>query len=99
MAARKQITVNGRAHAVSGDPERSLLSFLREELDLTGPKYGCGEGQCGACTVLVDGKPVRSCITIVGSVGGASVTTVEGLEHNGALHAVQEAFLEADALQ
>ena len=76
-----------------------MLGVLRDDLDLTGTKYGCGEGQCGACTVLVDGAAVRSCITSVGSVAGKKITTIEGLEQNGRLHPVQSAFLEAGALQ
>ena len=84
---------------MSTDSDRTLLSVLRDDLDLTGTKYGCGEGQCAACTVLVDGQPVHSCITKVGTVGGKHITTIEGLERGGKLHPVQEAFLEADALQ
>jgi aerobic-type carbon monoxide dehydrogenase small subunit (CoxS/CutS family) len=72
---------------------------LRDELELTGTKYGCGEGQCGACTVLIDGAPVRSCMTRVSAVAGKDITTIEGLEQNGKLHPLQEAFIEADALQ
>lgn len=99
MAEQQRIHVNGSVRAVAADPERSLLSVLRDDLDLTGAKYGCGEGQCGACTVLIAGKPTRACITPVGSVGARPVETIEGLEKDGALHPVQEAFLEADALQ
>ena len=84
---------------MSADSDRPLLSVLRDDLDLTGTKYGCGEGQCAACTVLVDGQPIHSCITKVGSVSGKHITTIEGLERGGKLHPVQEAFLEADALQ
>jgi aerobic-type carbon monoxide dehydrogenase small subunit (CoxS/CutS family) len=94
-----QLRVNGVSLHVDIDGERPLLSVLREDLDLTGAKYGCGEGQCGACTVLVDGAPVRSCITPVGTVASKQITTIEGVEQNGKLHPVQEAFLEADALQ
>jgi isoquinoline 1-oxidoreductase alpha subunit len=72
---------------------------LRDELDLTGAKYGCGEGQCGACTVLIDGQPVRSCITEAGAVAGKQITTIEGLEQNERLHPLQEAFTEAGAMQ
>jgi aerobic-type carbon monoxide dehydrogenase small subunit (CoxS/CutS family) len=93
------LTVNGAAHPLSADPARSLLSVLRDDLKLTGAKYGCGEGQCGACTVLIDGKPTRSCITEVGDCGGKSITTIEGLEQDGKLHPVQEAFLACDAMQ
>jgi aerobic-type carbon monoxide dehydrogenase small subunit (CoxS/CutS family) len=81
------------------DPQTSLLTVLREHLDLTGSKYGCGEGQCGACTVLIDGKAQRSCVTRVGSVGARSVTTIEGLAKRDELHPVQQAFLEMGALQ
>ena len=94
-----EIQVNGRAHRVDVDPSKSLLAMLREDLDLTGSKYGCGEGQCGACTVLLDGRAVRSCITPVGTVGARPVVTVEGLERDGRLHPVQEAFLADGALQ
>jgi aerobic-type carbon monoxide dehydrogenase small subunit (CoxS/CutS family) len=76
-----------------------LLSVLRDDLDLTGTKYGCGEGQCAACTVLIDGVPTKSCITRVGPVAGKRILTIEGLAPNGQLHPVQEAFLEADAMQ
>jgi nicotinate dehydrogenase subunit A len=94
-----ELQVNGARHPVDADPERSLLSILREDLGLTGSKYGCGEGQCGACTVLVNGQPVRSCITPVAAVVGKRIITIEGLERNGRLHPVQEAFVEADAMQ
>jgi aerobic-type carbon monoxide dehydrogenase small subunit (CoxS/CutS family) len=95
-----ELVINGiRRRVAAGDDERSLLGVLREELDLTGTKYGCGEGQCGACTVLLEGQPVRSCRTPVGAVAGKQVTTVEGLERDGRLHALQEAFLEVGAMQ
>ena len=95
-----ELVINGvRRRVAAGDDERSLLGVLREELELTGTKYGCGEGQCGACTVLLEGQPVRSCRTPVGAVAGKQVTTVEGLERDGRLHALQEAFLEAGAMQ
>ncbi|HBO89275.1 MAG TPA: hypothetical protein DD460_00895, partial [Acidobacteria bacterium] len=80
-------------------PEHSLLDVLRQEVKLTGTKYGCGEGNCGACTVLIDGEPMRSCITSVGSVTGREVTTVEGLAENGHLNLVQKAFVENSAFQ
>ena len=96
---QQQIQVNGCVRAVCGDPERSLLGVLRDELGLTGAKYGCGEAQCGACVVLLNGQPVPSCVTAVGTVGRESVLTIEGLEEEGRLHSVQEAFLEADAFQ
>jgi aerobic-type carbon monoxide dehydrogenase small subunit (CoxS/CutS family) len=94
-----QLLVNGETRRVDVDPERTLLSVLRDDLDLTGSKYGCGEGQCGACTVLVDGKPARSCLTRAAAAAGRAITTVEGLEKDGRLHPVQEAFAEADAMQ
>jgi aerobic-type carbon monoxide dehydrogenase small subunit (CoxS/CutS family) len=99
MAKVTELHVNGTKHKVDADPDQSLLSVLRDDLDLTGTKYGCGEGQCGACTVLIDGKAVRSCITIMADVAGKQITTIEGLEKNGKLHPVQQAFLEHDAMQ
>lgn len=99
MLETQEMTVNGTCRAVAGDPERSLLGVLRDELGLTGAKYGCGEAQCGACVVLVGGQPAPSCMTSVGSVGAQTITTIEGLERDGELHPVQQAFLEADALQ
>ena len=99
MAEVKSLNVNGRERRISADGERSLLSVLREDLELTGAKYGCGEGQCGSCTVLVDGSPVRSCLMRVGAAEGKKITTVEGLERNGKLHPVQDAFLAAGAMQ
>ena len=94
-----ELQINGVSRRVEVDPERTLLSVLRDDLDLTGSKYGCGEGQCGACTVLVDDRPTRSCLTKVASVAGRPIITIEGLERNGQLHPVQNAFAEADALQ
>jgi aerobic-type carbon monoxide dehydrogenase small subunit (CoxS/CutS family) len=91
--------VNGEERSVTTDPERSLLEVLREELHLTGTKYGCGEGQCGACTVYVDGETARSCILPLSSVAGKSITTIEGLARGDALHPVQQAFLDEGALQ
>ena len=99
MATVIELHVNGTWHRIETDAARSLLNVLRDELDLTGSKYGCGEGQCGACTVLIDGQPRRSCITPVGAVAGKPVTTIEGLEKNGQLHPLQEAFLEVGAMQ
>jgi aerobic-type carbon monoxide dehydrogenase small subunit (CoxS/CutS family) len=93
------LLVNRARRRVEIGADQSLLSVLRDELDLTGAKYGCGEGQCGACTVLIDGRPTRSCVTKAAAVGGSAVTTIEGLEEDGRLHPVQQAFLEADALQ
>jgi aerobic-type carbon monoxide dehydrogenase small subunit (CoxS/CutS family) len=94
-----RLTVNGKPYTVEAGPQTSLLSVLREQLDLTGSKYGCGEGQCGACTVLIDGKAQRSCVTKAGTVSQKRVTTIEGLASGGQLHPVQEAFLEAGAMQ
>ncbi len=91
--------VNGAAHACDAAPERSLLSVLRDDLALTGTKYGCGEGQCGACTVHIDGVPVRSCLTPCGTVGPQKITTIEGLERDGRLHALQQALLDVGAFQ
>ena len=99
MATVKQLNVNGITHSIDADPQTSLLSVLRDQLDLTGAKYGCGEGQCGACTVLIDGNPRHSCVTPVGMVGTKKITTIEGLEVNGRLSRVQEAFLAEGALQ
>ncbi|HYM93886.1 MAG TPA: (2Fe-2S)-binding protein [Chitinophagaceae bacterium] len=93
------LNINGEKHEVTVDTDVELLTVLRDYLDLTGSKYGCGEGACGACTVLINGKPTRSCITSVSSVAGKEVTTIEGLEKNGKLHKVQEAFLATDAFQ
>jgi aerobic-type carbon monoxide dehydrogenase small subunit (CoxS/CutS family) len=92
-------TLNGQSRSVTTDPDRPLLEVLREDLELTGTKYGCGESQCGACTVLVDGAAIRSCVRPVGSVTGKKITTIEGLSPNGKLHPVQEAFLAENAYQ
>jgi aerobic-type carbon monoxide dehydrogenase small subunit (CoxS/CutS family) len=94
-----ELKVNGVPQRLEVDPEETLLGALRDQLGLTGAKYGCGEGQCGACTVLVDGRATRSCQARVTTAAGASVTTIEGLARDGRLHPVQEAFLAADALQ
>jgi aerobic-type carbon monoxide dehydrogenase small subunit (CoxS/CutS family) len=99
MANVKELHINGSRRVLDADAERSLLSVLRDDLDLTGSKYGCGEGRCGACTVLIDDHPTRSCTTLVGAVDGKQVRTIEGLARDGKLHPVQEAFLKADALQ
>lgn len=93
------LRINGQLHTLDVDPARPLLGVLRDDLDLTGSKFGCGEGQCGACTVLVDGRPTRSCITPVSSVAGREITTIEGLAREEALHPVQQAFLDAGAMQ
>lgn len=92
-------TVNGQARTVTTDPDRPLLEVLREDLDLTGAKYGCGESECGACTVLVEGVAVRTCVRSVGSVANKQLTTIEGLARSGTLHPVQEAFLAENAYQ
>ena len=93
------LRVNGRTHRVQAEPEDSLLSILRNDLGLTGSKYGCGEGQCGACTVLLDGHSARSCVTAVSRVGGSAVTTIEGLADGDRLHPVQQAFLDTESFQ
>lgn len=93
------LTVNGRRTSTDVDPERPLLWVLRNELDLTGAKYGCGEGQCGACTVLLDGVARRSCITPVSAVGEKKITTIEGLADGERLHPMQQSFIECDAMQ
>src|SRR3989441_9584502 len=99
MAKVTTLNVNGRQLRVDADSATNLLGVLRNDLDLTGSKYGCGEGECGACTVLIDGLPAKSCITQVGRAAGKQITTIEGLEKDGRLHPVQEAFLKADAMQ
>src|SRR5215475_5522221 len=99
MAASTTLQVNGKRYTVQSDPETPLLTVLREEIGLTGSKYGCGEGQCGACTVLIAGAPRRSCQIPLRAAAGKPVTTIEGLEKNGQLHPVQQAFLDAGAFQ
>ena len=94
-----ELLINGKKYSIQADPQDSLLGVLRHDLDLTGTKYGCGEGQCGACTVLVDGKAVRACQTPVSAAAGKPITTIEGLEKAGKLHPVQEAFLKVDVFQ
>lgn len=93
------LTVNGVERTVTTDSQRPLLDVLREDLHLTGAKYGCGEGRCGACTVLMDGKPTRSCVVPVSLADKKSITTIEGLAKGDSLHPVQEAFLEEGAMQ
>jgi aerobic-type carbon monoxide dehydrogenase small subunit (CoxS/CutS family) len=93
------LTVNGQARTIETDPQRPLLHVLREDLGMTGTKYSCGEGQCGACTVLVDGRCVRSCVTPVSHVAGKQIMTIEGLAEGDSLHRVQEAFVEEGAMQ
>jgi aerobic-type carbon monoxide dehydrogenase small subunit (CoxS/CutS family) len=94
-----ELHVNGAKRSVKADAERSLLSVLRDDLDLTGSKYGCGEGRCGACTVLIEGKAVRSCVTSVAECQGKQITTIESLEKDGQLHPLQRAFLDVGAMQ
>ncbi|HEX3502131.1 MAG TPA: (2Fe-2S)-binding protein [Xanthobacteraceae bacterium] len=93
------LTINGTRHALTLDPRSTLLDVLREHLDLTGSKKGCDQGQCGACTVLIDGRRVLSCLTLAVMKEGASITTVEGLAKDGKLHPVQQAFIDHDAFQ
>lgn len=93
------LLVNGARCRVQAAPEEPLLAVLRNRLQLTGTKFGCGEGQCGACTVLLSGQVARSCITTVASAAGAAITTIEGLERHGRLNPVQQAFLEEGAFQ
>ena len=93
------LRINGRTRQVDGDAEDNLLAALRYELDLTGSKFGCGEGFCGACTVLVDNQAMRACVTRLSAIGSAAITTIEGLAAGERLHPVQEAFLEAEAFQ
>jgi nicotinate dehydrogenase subunit A len=96
---RYALLVNGRSHPVEADPDDTLLVVLRRDLGLFGSKYGCGEGHCGACTVLVDGHTTRSCVTRVSRVAGQAITTIEGLGEGGGLHPVQQAFLDVEAFQ
>jgi len=93
------LTVNGTRHTLALDPRSTLLDVLREHLDLTGTKKGCDQGQCGACTVLLDGRRINSCLTLAVMKDGASVTTIEGLAANGVLHPLQQAFIDHDAFQ
>jgi aerobic-type carbon monoxide dehydrogenase small subunit (CoxS/CutS family) len=99
MPQRFDLEVNGRRRSVEAEADIPLLAVLRDYLGLTGSKYGCGEGQCGACTILIDGTARRSCITPVSAATGKRITTVEGLEQSGRLHPVQQAFLDAEAFQ
>src|SRR5690349_13443347 len=93
------LLVNGQEYSADAAPEATLLNVLRDDLGLTGTKYGCGEGQCGACTVLIEGSAVRSCRTQAGSAVGKKITTIEGLARGEKLHPVQQAFLQAEAFQ
>jgi aerobic-type carbon monoxide dehydrogenase small subunit (CoxS/CutS family) len=92
------LTVNGEPRAAP-NPRRNLLSYLRYDLGLIGTKYGCGEGLCGACTVLVDDQPLKSCLSTVGAVAGGSITTIEGVARDSTLHRVQQAFIDESAMQ
>ena len=99
MAKVTQLNINGGLRTVDADSDASLLGVLRDQLDLTGSKYGCGEGQCGACTVLIDGEPVLSCITLAELVAGKSIATADGLKTGPELHPLQTAFMEHFAAQ
>ncbi len=99
MPKVSELNVNGKVMPIDADGERTLLSVLRDDLNFTGAKYGCGEGRCGACTVLVDGAPLRSCQLPIGSIGARKILTIESLEQDGRLHPLQEAFLKHDAFQ
>ncbi len=99
MARITELLVNGKRHAIHADSEDSLLNVLRDQIGLTGTKFGCGEGECRACTVLMDGKPVHSCLTSAAEAAHKKITTIEGLAQNGRLHPVQQAFLDVQALQ
>src|SRR5437764_14277620 len=94
-----RLAINQKSYALDVDPQTSLLTVLRDHLDLTGSKYGCGEGACGACTVLIDSMAQRSCITKIGSIGLKAITTIEGLARGEQLHPVQQAFLDEQAMQ
>ena len=99
MQKKISFKLNGQAHTITTDPQRSLLEVLREDLKLTGTKYGCGEGQCRACTVLVDGESIASCTTAISEIENQSITTIEGLAQGTELHPLQEAFLAEEAFQ
>ncbi|HJP95436.1 MAG TPA: (2Fe-2S)-binding protein [Pyrinomonadaceae bacterium] len=94
-----ELTINGQRSSVNVDPDVPLLSVLRDYLDLTGTKYGCGEGRCGACSVMIDGQLTRSCVTPVAKAADKNITTIEGLAKDGKLQPLQEAFIKADAMQ
>lgn len=97
--AALEFLINGTRFRTDVDPQQSLLSVLRDELDLTGTKYGCGEAQCGACTVLIDGQPTRSCVTSAEAAAGHAITTIEGIAVGAQPHPLQKAFLDAGAMQ
>jgi aerobic carbon-monoxide dehydrogenase small subunit len=94
-----QLIVNGESVEAAVEPNRTLLQFLREDLGLTGTKHGCGLGDCGACTVIMDGKPVNSCLVLAVQAKGREVLTIEGLAENGVLHPIQQAFVDKGAIQ
>jgi len=94
-----ELNINDKSYTTDSSPDESLLGVLRDEHDLTGSKYGCGEGACGACTVLINGTPTRSCVTKIGTLTGKKITTIEGLGRNGKLHPVQQACLDVDVFQ
>jgi xanthine dehydrogenase YagT iron-sulfur-binding subunit len=94
-----RLTVNGSVHSLSLDPRTTILDLLRDHLDLTGTKKGCDQGQCGACTILMDGRRINSCLTFAAMHNGAEITTIEGLAVNGVLHPLQQAFIDHDAFQ
>jgi aerobic-type carbon monoxide dehydrogenase small subunit (CoxS/CutS family) len=97
--AEYRLRINGQTHRVQGEPADSLLSVLRYDLGLTGSKFGCGEGHCGACTVHIGGQTTRACVARLGAVGDRDITTIEALETDGQLHPVQQAFVDAEAFQ
>ncbi len=99
MPTKYELRINGQTFPVDAEPDAPLLSVLREQLDLTGTKYGCGEGQCGACTVLIEGRAHRSCMTPISALSGKSIVTIEGLAKGDHLHPVQQAFLDQGAMQ
>jgi|SRR5271170_7281794 len=99
MPTKYALLINGQSFSVEADPDSRLLDVLREQLDLTGTKYGCGEGQCGACTVLLDGRALRSCMTPISTASGKAIITIEGLAKEDRLHPVQQAFLDEGAMQ
>lgn len=99
MANVRELRVNGKTLPIDAEPDRPLLGVLRDDLGLTGTKYGCGKGSCGACTVLIDGVATRSCITPIASVDSKAVVTIEGIANNGQLHPLQQAFLDLGAMQ
>jgi len=94
-----RLLINGAEHRVEAEPSETLLSVLRDRLNFTGTKYGCGEGECGACTVLIEGEPIKSCQRRMAAVAGKKIVTIEGLAESGRLHPVQQAFLDQEAMQ